>query len=74
MRLLDVPKGTPASKCRGSTCGMTIYWIECARAGRRNGTRRVPVDCSVPGGAEPDSLSPGRGANHFETCPDREEF
>jgi hypothetical protein len=34
----------------------------------------VPVDCDVKGGSAPDSLSDGRGVNHFQTCCASEDF
>lgn len=66
VQLITVPKGTRVAKCpRG--CGMEIYWVEAPRSGGK-GTVRIPVECSVLGGAEPDSLSSGRGVNHFNLC------
>ena len=37
-------------------------------------TVRIPVDCAVPGGSEPDSMSDGKGVNHFTTCDDSNDF
>lgn len=73
-----VPKGTEAATCRGhkrpgGTCKATIYYVERPRKGKP-GTARVPVDCSVPGGSTPDSLSDGKGVNHFTNCPDAGNF
>lgn len=67
-QLLIVPKGTDAAKCpRG--CGATVYWIEKPRGDGKKGIVRVPVDTSTRDGSEPDSMSPGRGVNHFTLCP-----
>lgn len=68
-----VPKGTSPSTCKGEDCGAMIYWVERQRMGKK-GMVRVPVDCSVEGGAEPDSLQPGKGVLHFRTCPNAGEF
>ncbi len=73
-----VPAGTPESRCRAAVCRAPIYWVE--RPKMRNGqpvprqTARIPVDCAVVGGQEPDSLSSGRGVNHFTTCVAADEF
>lgn len=73
-----VPAGTRESTCnghlRGGECRAAIYWIERPRAGGKPGTARIPVDCDVPGGSAPDSMSPGQGVSHFGTCPDAESF
>jgi hypothetical protein len=74
-----VPKGTQASICSGhrkpgGSCKARIFWIERPRAGKKPGMARVPVDCDVQDGSEPDSLSDGRGVNHFTTCIDVAEF
>jgi hypothetical protein len=68
-----VPAGARSSQCRGEGCGKTVFWIERPRKGKL-GTARVPVDCDVPGGVSPDSLTPGRGVNHFQTCVAAEDF
>lgn len=77
--LIVVPKGTKQSRCGGATCGRTdIYWVErrstakkyAAKPEQQRPTVRLPVDCAVEGGQEPDSLQDGRGVNHFSTCPD----
>lgn len=69
----DVPKGTRSSRCSSPDCGKQIYWIERPRKGKP-GTARVPVDCDVAGGIAPDSMTPGRGLNHFQTCVAAEDF
>lgn len=74
-----VPAGTQASVCTGhrrpgGTCSAEIFWIERPPVGAPRLTARVPVDCSVPGGQTPDSLSAGKGVSHFTTCPDAREF
>lgn len=68
-----VPKGTRSSTCRGEGCGRQIYWIERPRKGKP-GTARVPVDCDVAGGSAPDSITDGRGINHFQNCVASEDF
>lgn len=68
-----VPKGTPPSRCKSKECRATIYFVERPRANGK-GVARVPVDCDVAGGAEPDSLTPGKGVNHYTTCSAPEEF
>lgn len=68
-----VPKGTRSARCSGETCRRVIYWIERPRRGKP-GTARVPVDCDVDGGSAPDSMSDGRGVNHFQMCIDAVDF
>lgn len=65
-----VPKGTPSASCRWAPCTATVYWIErkSRQRGKEHQTVRVPVDCDVEGGSSPDSLTPGRGVNHYQTC------
>lgn len=76
--LIPVPAGARPSRCRGENCGRTIYYVE--RPKMRKGqpvpgqTARIPVDCDVPGGSSPDSLSEGRGVNHFTNCVDARGF
>lgn len=78
VELITVPKGSRGSQCRGPNCRKTIYWVE--RPKMRKGqpvpgqTARVPVDCDVDGGSSPDSLSEGRGVNHFTNCVDAKNF
>lgn len=81
--MIIVPKGTRPSRCRGATCGRTdIYWVEQRSQAKKYATVpenkrptvRIPVDCAVPGGSEPDSLSAGKGETHFGTCPDSNDF
>lgn len=73
-----VPKGTQPSRCRADACRAVIYWVERPRM--RNGqpvagqTSRTPIDCSVAGGSEPDSMTDGKGVNHFQTCVAADEF
>ena len=78
-----VPKGTNPSRCRGAGCDRDdIYWIERRSTAKKYAkvpdhqrpTVRVPVDCAVPGGQEPDSLTDGRGVSHFTTCVAADEF
>lgn len=79
----DVPAGTPASRCNGTTCGAPIYWITTS------GGRRVPVDCTIAGGRAPSMTNDtaqsdlfagtadvydGRGVHHLPECPDKTEF
>jgi hypothetical protein len=66
----EIPKGTRSTKCP-LRCGAPVYWIEAPRRG--GGTQRITIDASVPGGSEPDSLSPGRGVAHLAHCPNAEE-
>jgi hypothetical protein len=54
-------------------CYAHVYWIERPRSGKP-GTYRMPVDCDVVGAAHPDSLTDGRGVNHFTTCPNANDF
>jgi hypothetical protein len=71
LSIITVPAGTEAAQCpRG--CGMEIYWVERRRA-TGPGTVRIPIECGVLGGATPDSLSCGRGVNHFELCESEDE-
>src|SRR4051812_48023858 len=81
----DVPAGTRASKCRGPSCGKTVYFITNPTTGRM-----VPVDCDVPGGERPSDTNDesqfdmlagglanvhnGRGVSHFATCRDVDMF
>lgn len=59
-----IPKGTREQRCpRG--CGTPVWWVEVKRGFK---TYRIPVDPSGPEGQEPDSLSAGRGVNHFTVC------
>lgn len=75
---ITVPAGSRPTRCRGASCGATIYYVE--RPKMRKGqpvpgqTARIPVHCDVPGGATPDSLSEGRGVSHFTDCPDASRF
>lgn len=73
----SVPVGTPASKCKGPSCGKTIYYITTARG------RMMPIDCGAPECHPPKDAAPllgeadampGRGVPHFGTCPDVELF
>jgi hypothetical protein len=62
-----IPKGTEPSDCpRG--CAVQVYWIEAPRAGYDRAVVRIPIDTSPKDCAEPDSLSDGRGVNHFLAC------
>lgn len=74
VEFIVVPKGTRASRCRGSDCGETIYWVERPRAGKAFGMTRVPISCDVPGGDSPDSFTDGKGVNHFTNCPNAGNF
>lgn len=76
-----VPKGTEPSTCTGhkkagGTCTAEIFWIERPSTAKnsKKKTVRVPVDCDVEGGEHPDSFTPGRGVNHYTTCPDAGKF
>ena len=76
--LITVPAGTKPARCRGESCGETIYYVE--RPKMRKGqpvpgqTSRIPVHCDVSGGSTPDSLTDGKGVNHFTDCVDAGEF
>lgn len=64
-----VPADTPASTCRGKSCGKEIYWI------RSGGGKPMPIDCHAGEGCRPPALmSPGYGVIHFATCVDFKEF
>jgi hypothetical protein len=74
-RMYPVPKGTRQTTCKGRDCHAPIYWIEIQRTGRKTGITRMPIDCAaLPECSEPDSLSAGRGINHFEVCPNADDF
>lgn len=62
------------SQWRPCRCGVRMYWPVDAR---------FPIDCDVEGGARPTFSTgsdgqvvwqPGRGVNHFATCPLRDQF
>lgn len=75
----EVPIGTQPSKCRGTGCGATIYFVRTPRGSM------MPIDCDhctkecchptegAPLFGEVDD-SPGRGVPHFATCPAADEF
>lgn len=69
-----VPAGTQPSRCRAKECGQEIFWIERESRSKKGGIVRVPVDCDVAGGSAPDSFSPGRGVNHYQTCCAADQF
>lgn len=62
----DVPAGTREAECR--SCSAEVYWIVTKN------DRRMPVDCSVPGGWAPTDKEGGHGVSHFSTCPDRDRW
>jgi hypothetical protein len=84
VRWITVPAGTRSTTCRGTTCGMRIYFV------RSPAGRIVPVDCDCPGGKRPSESKDvgqldmliggdaqvfnGRGRSHFETCKDVDQF
>lgn len=69
-QMFDVPNGTQRQQCR--SCKAPVYWIVTAKGSR------MPVDCAVEGGYEPSGDAAmgtnGRGASHFVTCPDRDQW
>jgi hypothetical protein len=76
-----VPAGTPAATCngkrKGGRCEATVFFIERPRAGGREGTARVPIDCDperVPTAYAPTADLDGLGVSHFTTCPDAGRF
>lgn len=65
----DVAAGTPPARCR--YCRRIVFWIETPQTGAR-----CPIDCDVddlecyrPDAARVLNPRPGRGINHFITCP-----
>jgi hypothetical protein len=66
--VIEVPAGTQPGECRSTNCRATIYWVLTG-----NG-KRMPVDCDVPGGAEPTARESGQGVSHFATCADANRF
>lgn len=78
VEFITVPAGTKESRCRAASCRAPIYWVERPRMSKGQPvpgqTSRVPVDCSVLGGDAPDSLTSGRGVNHFTTCVAADDF
>jgi hypothetical protein len=64
----DVPKGARASECNSRQCRATIFWTVTDTGAR------MPVDCDVPGGYEPNSDEAGHGVSHFATCADPQRF
>lgn len=87
VEMIGVPAGTQPSTCSGhkkpgGSCRATIYWIERRSTAKkfagvpvaRRPIVRIPVDCDIDGGSHPDSLTDGRGANHYTTCPDANAF
>jgi hypothetical protein len=62
-----VPSGTTGTKCRGESCGATVYFVKGYPA---------PISCDVEGATHPNRLTSqdGRGVSHFVDCPDREDF
>jgi hypothetical protein len=68
-RFLDIPPGTPATRCGSEKCGQLIYWISHPASGRPH-----PVDPDVDGGVAPTADAPGRGVSHFATCADAALF
>jgi hypothetical protein len=80
-----VPAGTPAARCKGPTCGATIYFITSPKSGRP-----LPIHCDVDGGRRPsmtndptqsDLFDPagaevhdGKGVSHFTDCVDVDLF
>lgn len=82
LELITVPKNTAASTCTGADCGKEIYWIERRSVAKKYAKVpvdqrpivRVPVDCDVDDGQQPDSMQDGRGHNHFTNCPNHDDF
>lgn len=77
-RFYVVPKDTQPSRCRSAECGERVYWIETPRIKKgvevQGQTVRLPIDCCVAGGSEPDSLSAGKGVSPFTTCAAASDF
>jgi hypothetical protein len=79
-----VAAGSSSAKCKGETCGATIYFVRNPVTGRP-----VPVSCDVEGGRRPSEskdvgqldafggeadVHDGRGLSHFLDCPDADDF
>lgn len=65
----EVAAGTKPERCR--YCRKTIFWIRTPQTGKP-----CPIDCDAEDCLRPDSIHvdeprPGRGINHFITCPHR---
>jgi hypothetical protein len=65
----EVPAGTEASRCK--YCKRVVFWIKTPQTGSP-----APIDCDVddlecfrPDAARVKNARPGRGINHFITCP-----
>lgn len=71
--MIEVPRDTQPSTCRGRDCGVEVYWVDRPRVGHP-GKQRVPVDCNEKGGFAPDSLSAGRGVDHRDVCVNARDF
>lgn len=78
-----VPAGTKPAICGGhkqpgGSCRAEVFWIRRPRMKKGApvpGTSvLVSVDCAVDGGQRPNSLTDGKGLNHFGNCPDAERF
>lgn len=68
----DVPAGTEVSRCK--YCKRVVFWIKTPQTGSP-----CPIDCDVdelecwrPDAARVANPRPGRGINHFVTCPLRD--
>lgn len=66
---VKIPAGTRGSRCKGSTCGLTIYFADHPNTGRAH-----PYDCTVEGGKIPTETEDGLGVTHYSTCPDANQF
>lgn len=65
----SIPAGSKPTRCRSSTCGAMIYFVESLTSGKK-----VPVSVEPDGAFDPTSTEPGRGISHYQDCPDVDEI
>ncbi len=66
----EIPAGTRSRECRGSTCGAMIFDIPSPKTPGA----KIPISIEPDGAYAPTAAEKGRGVNHFQDCPDADEF
>lgn len=64
-----IPAGTKGSRCKGATCGKTIFFTEHPKSGKIH-----PYFCDMAEGKRPTETEPGRGVTHYADCVDVDRF
>jgi len=65
-----IPAGTKPRPCRGSSCEAMIFDIPS----EKTPGAKIPLSIEPEGAYAPTSTDTGSGVNHFQDCPDADEF